>query len=146
MITGRLGRYNNQACLHIFYIHPLQVSDIAKFRCRAAEYKENVLDHTWVLTPSDKTDVSPSYDEILIRNLAVAADTSPNARPAVDWQCTNQGCLMLNYSYCPKCVRCHQPRPFLPVLPPCPCAICVRLLSQNERAFVATGTRLIRGI
>ena len=127
--TGRLGKYNGQACLHLYYIHHLSADNAADFRLRAAEYKEIVLDRPRLLASRDKISVSPSYEETLIRILQDPAaegivDFNSNARPALDWRCPNQACSKSNHSYCRNCVWCKHRRPVLPMLPPCCCWVC----------------------
>jgi hypothetical protein len=67
--SGRLGRYNSQTCLHLYYIHDLSSEDAADFPHRTAKYKSTVLDTPWNPAPPDVLDVSPLYEETLIRLL-----------------------------------------------------------------------------
>ncbi|OBT88520.1 hypothetical protein VE02_03497 [Pseudogymnoascus sp. 03VT05] len=94
LATGRLGRYNGQICLHIHYMHHLSAHDAIGFRRRAAEYKRAILEHPWVLASSDQTNISPSYEETLIRILRSPMaeeiiNANSNISPAVDWKCPN---------------------------------------------------------
>ncbi|RFU29624.1 hypothetical protein B7463_g6714, partial [Scytalidium lignicola] len=110
LATGRLGRYRGQICLHIHYIHHLTPSDVDSFQCRAAEYKQKILDHSWVLASKDKVNALITYEETLIRILKDPAateivDSNSDSYPAIDWQCPDQLCFEFNHSYSRKCVR-----------------------------------------
>ncbi|KFZ24670.1 hypothetical protein V502_00854 [Pseudogymnoascus sp. VKM F-4520 (FW-2644)] len=105
LATGRLGRYNDQICLHIHYMHHLSAHDAVGFRRKAAAYKGTTLEHSWVLASSDQTDVTPSYEETFIRILTspmaeVVVDVNSTISPAADWKCQNPDCLKYNHNYC----------------------------------------------
>lgn len=104
LATGRLGSYKGQICLHINYMHHMSAHDAVAFRSRAAEYKDAILERTWVLASSDQTDVSPSYEETFIRILKFPMaeeiiNGKSNIRQAIDWKCPNRACLKDNHSY-----------------------------------------------
>jgi hypothetical protein len=69
VVSGRLGRYNGQTCLHLYYLHDLLPDDAADFLRRTAKYKSTVLDGPWNPAPPDVLDVSPLYEETFIRLL-----------------------------------------------------------------------------
>ncbi|KAH8745725.1 hypothetical protein BGZ57DRAFT_227417 [Hyaloscypha finlandica] len=125
--SGRLGHYNGETCLHLYYLHRLTAEDGANFRHKAREYKDTILDCDWVFASMDTIDTS--YEETFARIIQYptakeTVDGNSKARPALDWKCTKQACGRLNHSYCNFCAYCRNLRPPLPMLPPCPCKIC----------------------
>ncbi|KAH6668245.1 hypothetical protein B0J14DRAFT_600182, partial [Halenospora varia] len=120
LATGRLGRYGDKTCLHIYYLHTMPSCDADDFRRCAAEYRENVLDHPWIIASPDQR--GETYEDRLIRLLQspTAAElvyANSAGRPACDWRCPDQGCSEFNFSYSSSCVRCKHARIPLPLLP-----------------------------